>query len=642
MAHVDQRTVQREKGGVVPGTSAALPAWARSLTALSNVLDHATSLCYVVTTIAFAAVMLLGIFFRYVLNDSLAWSDELALIMFVWASFLSIASGYLHGKHVHIDIVVEALRSPWRKRVEVLAEGLAGAYLISLLVSSVEAFEFVGRGNTNALLWPLTVPFLAIPVAGALMLIHWTRRNVIDTTWATSLSKLLVIVGFFYLVYLPLGQYVQLGGAARFWLLTLAFFVPLLIGVPVAFAIGLMATMYVAVFGNVPFHEGARQISYGIEILTLMAIPLLILGGRIMHAAGIAEHMVRFALVLVGRMRGGLGASNVVASLLFGDISGSPVSDTAAIGSLMIPQMKRRGYRPDFCAGLQGASGTLALLAPFSITVILYATATGVSVGRLAAATIVPAFLVAASFMLVALIHANRNDYPRELIPRDLIRPYIVNAVPGLLAIVLIVVGILGGVFTPAEVGAILVGYVLILTAFFYRRARLRELYRATIEAGHISGMTIFMIATSALLAFMLARDLVSILLVDTVSALTTDKLAIIFLVNVVFIILGMVLEAAPMIFGFLPSFMPLLQHAGVDLVHFGILFAINMGLGMLIPPVALNLFVSTAIAEVRYHEAVRACMPFIVIMVIDWIIVAVFPQVPLLLPHLLYGHPMP
>lgn len=622
--------------------TAAAPGWARPLVVLSDVLDQVTGALYVATTVAFASVMLLGIFFRYVLNNSLAWSDELALIIFVWASFLSIASGYLHEKHVHIDILVEALRSPWRKRVEVLAEGLAGAYLISLLVSSLEAFEFVGRGNTNALLWPLTVPFLAIPVAGVLMLIHWARRNVIDTTWVTSLSKLLVILGFFYLVYLPLGQYVQLGGAARFWLLALAFFVPLLLGVPVAFAIGLVATMYLAVFGNVPFHEGARQISYGIEILALMAIPLLILGGRIMHAAGIALHMVRFAQVLVGRVRGGLGASNVVASLLFGDISGSPVSDTAAIGSLMIPEMKRRGYRADFCAGLQGAAGTLALLAPFSITVILYATAVGVSVGRLAAATFLPALLVALSFMLVVVLHARRHNYPREPVPRGLVLPYTISAVPGLFAIVLIVVGILGGVFTPAEVGAILVAYVLLLTVLLYRRARPRELCRATIEAGHISGMTLFMIATSALLAFMLARDLVSDLLVDTVSAFTTDRLVVIFLVNIVFIILGMVLEAAPMIFGFLPSFLPLLQHVGVDPVHFGILFAINMGLGALIPPVALNLFVSTALAEVRYHEAVRACVPFIVIMVIDWVIVAVFPQIPLLLPHLLYGHPLP
>jgi tripartite ATP-independent transporter DctM subunit len=632
---VRHQTAARVAGGPAPATRPAR----HPLVALSDVLNHATEACYVALTIAFASVMFVGVVFRYVLNDSLSWSDELATMLFVWATFLSIAAGYCHGKHVNLDLVVRALPPYWRSRVDVLAEGLAAGYLISLLVSSLVGVPFVARGHSAALQWPLTVPFLAIPVACGLMLVHWAGRNIVGTSRIDAVVKSLIALGFFVVVYLPLGQYVELVGAPRFYLLVAVFFLPLLIGVPVAFAMGLVATTYLAVFGNIPFHEGARQISYGIELLPLLAIPLLVLAGLLMHAIGVAGHLVQFAQVLVGRVRGGLGASNVVASLLFGDISGSPVSDTAAIGSLMIPQMKRRGYAADFCAALQGASGTLALLAPFSVTLILYATAVSVSVGRLAIATVVPAFLLALSFMLVVIFHARRHGYPREPVPRSLVLPSIARALPGLLAIVLIVGGVLGGVFSPAEVGAILVAYVMFLSVVLYRTTQSKSLYRATIEAGYISGMTLFMIATSAFLAFVLARDLVGFRIVEAVSELTTDRLAVILLVNLVFVILGMVLEAAPMIFGFLPSFMPLLQHVGVDPVHFGILFAINMGLGMLIPPVALNLFVSSAIADVPYHQAVRASLPFIAIMAVDWILVAVFPEISLLLPHLIFAH---
>jgi C4-dicarboxylate transporter DctM subunit len=616
-------------------------ASARPLTVLSDGLDRITEVGCVTATAGFAAVMLLGVFFRYVLNDSLSWSDELALVIFVWATFLSIATGYRHGKHISIEMLVRALPAVWQGRLAVLVEGLSGGYLLALLVSGIQALEIAGRGHTDALQLPLTVPYLAIPTASALMLIHWVRRNVEEATRATSLVKLVVAVGFFGLVYLEFGTYVHLAGAPRFSLLLLSLLVPMLIGVPVAFALGLVATTYVAVIGTIPFNTGALQIFFGVENLSLMAIPLLILSGTVMHAGGIAERIVDFAQVLVGRVRGGLAASNVVASFLFGDISGSAVSDTAAIGALMIPEMKRRGYRADFCAALQGAAGTLGMLAPLSITILLYAAAMNVSVSRLAAATIIPALLTAGSFMFWALVHSRRHGYPAERVPRGLVVPRVLGAVPGLFAGVLVAGGILGGVFTPAEVGTILLFYVLLLSIVFYRTAKPRQLYRLTIEASYTSGMTLFLVASSAFLGFVLAHDLVSMFIVETISQHTTNKYVVMLVVNLVFIVLGMGLEAPAMIFGFLPTMIPLVQHVGVDLVHWGVIFAINMGIGMLVPPVALNLFISTQLAGVRYDQAVRAAVPFILIMLVDMALVAVFPHLALLLPYLLFGHPI-
>jgi len=620
---------------------ASVSAWKRSLIAISDVVDRICTFGFVMATIAFGAIMLVGVFFRYVLNNTLVWSDEVGLMIFIWAEFLSIAAGYLHDYHVNLDLLVRKLTPVWESRAKVLAEGLALGFLISLTISSIKTLPMAAGMRTDALRLPMSIPFVAIPVACMIMNIHWARRNLTSGSRAAAVVKLLIGGTFFFLAILPIGQYVQLTGPPRAIVLLAALFVPMLLGVPVSLSLGFMATFYVGVVGDIPFDVGAMEIYNGISILGLMAIPLLMLAGRMMHEAGIAQYIVDFAQVLVGRVRGGLGAANVVACFLFGDISGSAISDTAAIGSLMIPQMKKRGYEADFCAALQGTSGTLGMMAPLAITILLYAAATNTSVSRLAAATVMPAFLLTASFMAIAIHHARRHNYPREIVTRDMVVPRILRALPGLFALVLVVGGILGGIFTPAEVGSILLGYVFILS-LFYKTAQPRRIFRAVKEAGYISGMTLFMAATSSFLGFMLARDLVALHVVDFVTQISSERIIVILVVSGVFILLGMILEPPAMIFGFLPSFMPLLEKVGVDRVHWGVLFSTNMGLGCIIPPVALNLFVSMKIADVSYEATVRATIPFIIIMMIDLLIMVIFPIIPMMLPHLLFGYPLP
>lgn len=647
MAHMDEASARLGEQTIVVKTAAGPRAWARPLAVASDVLDRITEALFVATTAAFASVMLLGVFFRYVLNDSLSWSDELALVIFAWATFLSAATAYRHDKHVRLQMIVNGLPAAWQARIGVLMEGLSGGFLLALVVSGIQALEVAARAHTDALQWPLTIPYSAIPVASTIMCVHWLRRWALSSTRATAVIELLIALGFLLVVYgpvfvyQPIGQYVPVQGLPRFLLLAGMLLIPMFLGAPVAFALGLMATTYVSVVGTIPFNTGALQMFFGVDILTLMAVPLLILAGGIMHATGIARTLVDFAEVLVGRVRGGLATSNVMASFIFGDISGSAVSDTAAIGAIMIPEMKRRGYDAAFCAALQGSAGTLGMLAPLSITVLLYATAINVSVSRLAAATLIPLIVTALSFGIVALVHARRHNYPREDIPLRLIVPRTIRAIPGLFAAVLVAGGIIGGIFTPAEVGTILLFYVLLLSIFVFRSAEPKRLYRTTVEAGYISGMTLFMVATSAFMGFVLARDLVGVLIADTISQVTTNRILVMYMVNVVFIILGMGLEAPAMIFGFLPSFIPLLQLGGTDMVHWGVIFVINMGLGMIIPPVALNLFISTQLAGVRFEQAVKACLPFIAIMFFDQLLVILFPQIALLLPHLIFGYPM-
>lgn len=614
----------------------------RFLIALSDAVDRWTTAVAVSATVAFAAVMLLGVFFRYVLNASLSWSDEVAVIIFGWATFFFIASAYLHDKHVSLDVLVRRLPTSWQAKAKIAAQGLSGGYLLALLVSSIQAMEIVAKGHTDALGIPISLHFLAIPVAVVAMLIHWTRRNMAQGTRSEAAIVLLIAVAYFCIVFIPVGKYIHFTAGATTIVLAVALFGPMLIGVPVALSLGWTATLYLALVGDVSFMTGALQTFNGINLYVLLAIPLLILSGKLMHVAGIAKLLVDFAQVLVGRIRGGLGSSNVVASFIFGDISGSAVSDTAAIGSLMIPQMKQRGYRADFCAALQGAAGTLGMTAPLSITVLLYAAAANSSVGRLAAATIVPSILLAVSFIAFVVWHARRQNYPREHVPRRLILPSILRAIPGLLALVLVIGGILGGIFTPAEVGAILLAYVLVLTIFLYRASNPRSLYGACVEAGHITGMTLFMVCTSGFVGFVLAHELISIQLVEAISQISMNRYFILFALSFLFIVLGMILEPPAIIFGFLPTIMPILAQANIDPIHWGVLIAINMGIGCIMPPVALNLFVSTQLAGVQYGQAVRAAVPFILIMLINLAIVAAFPHISLMLPHILFDYPIP
>lgn len=605
---------------------------------LIHVLDHGVTSLAIVAMGGFAATMLSGVFFRYVLNASLPWSDELSTILFGWSIFLFVASAYLHDEHVHVDMLIARLSGAAERWAGIVREGLTLGFFAVVAISCFHAWEIVARARTDALQLPATLHFAAIPCSVGLMIAYWIARN---ARKAWLFPMIAVAVAVVAMVMMPLGKYVQVTGVARAFLVVIALFGPMLIGVPVAISLGLAAAIYLSLDPAPALATAALQIFDNVNVFVLVAIPLLVLSGKLMHGTGIARRLVELAMALVGRLRGGLGTSNVVASFLFGDISGSAVSDTAAIGSLMIPEMKRRGYRPDFCAALQGAAGTLGMTAPLSITVLLYAGATNASVSRLAAAMLLPSLLLVVSFIALVIWHASRHGYPKEKVPRDMFLSRLWFALPGVLALALVLGGILGGIFTPAEVGAILLAYILFLGVAVYRSISPRELRTTCVQAGHISGMTIFMVCTSGLLGFVMSRDMVSMHMAQFLAPIASGKFELLVVLSGMFLVLGMFLEPPAMIFGFLPTFLPLLSQANVDLIHWGVLLAVNAGIGCILPPVALNLFVATRLANVTYAAAARAAVPFIVIMLVDLLILAALPEIALLLPHLIFGHPL-
>ena len=622
-------------------TSSPSSVIARAVCTVSDLLDGATTIAAVGAMISFAAIMLVGVFCRYVLNASLSWSDELATILFGWATFLFIASAFRHDAHINLDLIVHRMSEQWQRRASTVASGIGGAFLVVLLISSLDAWSVIQASHTDALRLPTMLHFAAIPVSVAIMVVHWLR-SVFAQTPGSRLAVVVIALAVGGAMMVPIGHLAALGGALKAALLGALLLGSMLIGVPVALALGATAAVYIAIFGDLSIATIALQIFHGVNVFVLVAIPLLILSGKLMHAIGIARQLADLAIALIGRVRGGLGTSNVLASFLFGDISGSAVSDTAAIGSLMIPEMKRRGYGAAFCAALQAAAGTLGMTAPLSITVLLYSGATNSSVSRLAAAMVIPSLILLLSFAALVVVHAYRHGYPTEHVDLRSVLPRALRALPGLLALALILGGILGGIFTPAEVGAILLAYIVLLSLIAYRReARARLLYRSCVEAGHITGMTLFMVCSSGLIGFILARDLVSVHIAEVISGIGVNRYLVLTILSIVFLVLGMFLEPPAMIFGFLPTFMPMLAQAHIDVIHWGVLLAVNCGIGCILPPVALNLFVSTKLAGVTYGEATRASIPFIVIMLVNLALLAALPQLVLLLPHLIFNYPI-
>lgn len=623
---------------VIASTTTKYPrGGTNALTKLSAFADQGAQTLYVAFTAGFAVVMGLGVFYRYVLNNSLSWSDELAMILFTWAVLLGASIAYTQDRHIRLETLVRSLSATWRARVSVVMEGLSGGFLLALFISGIEAVGVSAQVRTLAMRWPLTVPYLAIPVAAALMLFNWVRHNTDCGELPPTLTRFTIAGVMFGILYAPYGAYIHLSGPILAAVVGAIFVGTLAIGMPIAFALGTVALFYAAALGSsITFYLIALQVFYGTQSIALLAVPLLILAGMLMHYAGLGRDIVAFAETFVGRFRGGLGLADVVASLIFADISGSAISDTAAIGSVMIPAMKARGYHPPFTAALQGAAGTLGAMFPPAITLLLYGVALNVSITHLFAASVLPGILVALSFGIVALVHGALNNYPREVVSLRGLPLRVGRALPGLFAAVIVLGGILGGVFTPAEAGTVLLLYVLLLCVIYYRKPGPAQMYRATVQAGTISGMLLFLVATAGFLGWMLNYDQVSSALTSAIAGLTINRWLVLILANMLLIVLGSVLEAAPIIFGFLPTFMPVLTHLGIDPVQWGVLFVIDMGIGMLIPPVALMLFVSAQIAEVRVEQAMRAAIPFILIMLLNLMLVATRPELTHVLPRLL------
>lgn len=408
----------------------------------------------------------------------------------------------------------------------------------------------------------------------------------------------------------------------------------LAIRVPVAFALLISSMITFAVMGLNPL-IAVQRLSAGIDVFTLMAIPFFIFAGDLMTQTGIAARLIKVAEGMFGRVRGGLGHVNVGSSMLFGAISGSAVASVSAIGSTMIPIMEEKGYDRSFSVNVTCSAAVLGLIIPPSHNMIIYAAATGISIsiGDLFIAGLLPGIFCGLALMVVVSLIARKRNYPKGVFPgfRALIYSAIA-AIPGLLTAVIIVVGILGGVFTPTESSAVAIVYTLVIGIFFYRSLGLKEFVEAVKNSAKTTALIMLIIGSAAAFGWLLALLEAPLMMSELINGITDSPFMIMLLVLLCLLVLGTFMDMAPLIIIVTPIFLPVVMNIGVDPVHFGIIMMLALGIGTITPPVGTVLFVGSAVGKIRMEDTVKTMWPFYLALIACLLVVTYVPQISLLL----------
>lgn len=409
------------------------------------------------------------------------------------------------------------------------------------------------------------------------------------------------------------------------------------IGVPVAYALGL-ATIIGALWIELPLDAVMIQIASGVNKFSLLAIPFFVLAGAIMAEGGMAGRLVSFAAVLVGFIRGGLSLVNVMASTFFGAISGSSVADTASIGSVLIPEMEKKGYPRTFATAVTVAGSVQAILIPPSHNAVIYSLAAGgsVSIASLFIAGVVPGLLLGITVASICLYTAHKKNYPKgEKIPFAQALKIAVDALWGLMTMVIILGGILSGVFTATESAAVACVWAFFVTMFIYRDYKWRDLPKLVHRTVKTVTIVMILIGFAASFGYIMTLMQLPDKVTEFFTSISDNKYVILFSINVMLLLLGTLMDMAPLILILTPILLPVVQNLGVDPVHFGMIMMVNLGMGLITPPVGSVLFVGSAVAKLPMETVVKSLYPFFVALFLVLMAVTYIPGLSLWLPAL-------
>lgn len=420
------------------------------------------------------------------------------------------------------------------------------------------------------------------------------------------------------------------------WLLAITFLIFVLLRLPVAqalFASSVLTMMYL----EVPLPTVGQQMINGVSTFSLLAIPFFILTGQIMGEGGLAQRLVNLATLLVGRIRGGLALVNCIACMFFGNISGSAGADAASVGSVMIPAMKKKGYDADYAVGLTISSAIQGVVVPPSHNLVLYSiVAGGLSIKSLFLGGVVPGFMLLGSLMTVAYLMAVKRGYPAsEPIDRREVPGIVFHGLLSLSPAFIILGGIISGIFTATESGALAVLYSFILAFGVYREVPLDRMWNVLKRTLRTVLMVYFLIAASAAFGYVMAYLSIPDLITEWFLSVSDNKYVILFMINVLLLILGGPMDMAPMILILTPVLLPVCTAMGMDPIHFGLVLIFNAGMGLLTPPVGTVLFIGCAIGRVSIAQGTKAMMPFFYAMIVVLLLITYIPQTVLWLPSL-------
>ena len=410
----------------------------------------------------------------------------------------------------------------------------------------------------------------------------------------------------------------------------------LIIKLPVAFATTI-ATLVGIIVAGLPIMVLPQRMFFGVDNFVMIAIPLFIMTGKFMEIVGITKDLLGVSRVLVGQFRGGLAYVNIVASMIFAGITGSAAADTASIGSILIPSMIEDGYEKDFSVAVTATSSTIGGMIPPSIAMVLYGIAANQSIGKLFLGGIIPGIMVGGSLMLVSYVFARKRNYPKcEKVTIKKSIAILVRGIPAMMTVVIVIGGIVFGIFTPTEAAGIAAIYSLLLGVFFYKEIKIKDIPKIVFEVSKTIGMVMLLVGSASALAWLLASQQIPQLITQGLTSLTDNKIIILLLVNLLLLFVGTWLDQAAAITVFTPILLPAMIMIGIDPIHFGVIMIVNLAIGLFTPPVGICLFISCGIADISITDTIKTFIPFFFVILIVLMIVTFSPALVMWLPNLL------
>jgi C4-dicarboxylate transporter DctM subunit len=419
----------------------------------------------------------------------------------------------------------------------------------------------------------------------------------------------------------------------------LSFFLLLMFRVPVSFSLALSSLLALAVGSSVDSAAIIQRMYTATESFALLAVPFFILAGGLMENGGISRRLVKFATDLVGHIRGGLAMVSVVASMFFAGVSGSTAADTAAVGSILVPAMEKRGYGKDMATSVVATAGAIGIIIPPSIPMIILGVTASISIGGLFLGGFIPGLLMGLALMATSYAFAKKRDLPAEA--RSSLGELWQSFKDSILAImtaVIILGGILSGVFTATEASVVATLYAFIVGFFVYRELKLADLPRIIAHTGVTTGVVVMCIATASAFGWILAIERIPAVMAEFVFSISTNPFAVLLLVNALMLLMGMVLDVTPIIIILIPIVFPIVMKLGIDPIHFGVMTIVNMAIGQCTPPVGVALFVATGISKIPLGQMLGTYYRFIGAMVAVLVVITLIPELITFIPRLMMG----
>lgn len=618
---------------------------------LSYINENFEKIFLVVGLLAIIFIITFQTLYRYVIvyffenASSAVWTEEISRYIFIWISYLALSVAICKRSSIRVDIIYDKLSDRWKNISWIVVDSCFLLLTVLLCITGWDQIERLLKypQYTTALRMPFVVPYLILPIGFGLMSFRLIqdifKQCRVCRTKDSIIGFLLTLVLGLPIYPVLLALYVPSIPVIYDYLNPLPvlfgyFFVLLVVGVPVAISLGLSTVATVICAETLPIEYLAQTAFTSIDSFPIMAIPFFIAAGVFMGAGGLSNRLLRLADQMLGGLYGGMALTTVATCMFFGAISGSGPATVAAIGSLTIPAMIDRGYNKFFAGAIVAASGSIGVMIPPSNPFVVYGVSAQVSIGDLFIGGIVPGVLTGFVLMLYAYFYSKKMGWKGESNARSFKSLFsaVWDAKWALMVPIIVLGGIYGGIMTPTEAAAVAAFYGLTVGVFIYKQLNFCTLIRCCIESAETSATIIILMAMATIFGNIMTIEDVPGTIARAILELTNSKIVILLLINILLLIVGIFMEALAAIVILTPILLPVVVSVGVSPLHFGIIMVVNLAIGFITPPVGVNLFVASGVAQVKLTELSRSVIPMILLMLLVLLVITYIPAVPLCL----------